>query len=280
MKDKQKLQNQSQAKGFGTASPDTYDRLSISLHWITAILVVVLYLLAEAWEFLEKGTPPRHALQALHVSLGLVLTVVIAVRIPWRVLVGRRLPQATPGLLGYAATAVHYLLYLLLIVQIVLGFVFRWAQDEALSFFGLFTIPSPFVFSTEQRHNFGELHETIGTLIIVIAAGHMAAALFHYYVFHDPALEPTDQKRLKRICLSAKGFRKTREHWRFGRQCSRIDGVKPGFGFVTMDQNRVKRGFRASKADGHASIKGAAHAGDGCLQGGTDAGLVAGDIRA
>ncbi len=182
------MQNQSQANDFGTANSDTYDRVSISLHWITAILVVGLYLLAEIWGFLEKGTPPRHALQALHVSLGLVLTVVIALRIPWRAFAGRRLPQATPGLLGYAGTAVHYLLYVLLIIQIVLGFLFRWAQDESLSFFGLFTIPSPFVFSTEQRHNFGELHETIGTLIIIIAAGHMAAALFHYYVFHDSVL--------------------------------------------------------------------------------------------
>jgi len=165
-----------------------YDGAEISFHWATAILVVVLYLLSQGWGFVERGSPLRHGMQSVHVSLGLLLAAVVGLRILWRLGPGRRLPPASTGLLELAAKLVHYLLYALLVVIVVLGFFYRWANGDPLSFFGLFTIPSPASFTKEQAHTIGNLHYWVGTAIIVIAGLHASAALFHRLVLRDGVL--------------------------------------------------------------------------------------------
>ncbi len=48
-----------------------HDGVTIALHWLTAILVVTLFALAEIWNnFVQRGTPLRHQMQLLHVSFG------------------------------------------------------------------------------------------------------------------------------------------------------------------------------------------------------------------
>ena len=53
-------------------------------------------------------------LQSVHVSLGMCLAVVLALRIIWRVGPGRRLPPAASGIAEVATKLVHYALYVLL----------------------------------------------------------------------------------------------------------------------------------------------------------------------
>jgi cytochrome b561 len=165
-----------------------YDRVTIVLHWTTAILVVALYGLAQIWGFLHRGSAPRNELIALHVSLGLLLTAVLALRIVWRLTAGRRLPPAAQGMLELAAAAAHYGLYLLLAVQAVLGWCLSWALEEPLAFFSLFVIPSPVVFTTAQRQAILFLHDWIATIVIVLAGAHALAALFHRFVLRDGVL--------------------------------------------------------------------------------------------
>ena len=165
-----------------------YDGFEMLFHWATAVLVVTLYLLAQAWGFLQRGTPVRLELQALHVSLGLLLTAVIVLRVLWRLGPGRRVLPATTGLVEIASQAVHYVLYGLLVVVIGLGFCFRWAQHDPLSFFGLFTIPSPYPVAKDQANLIGDAHYWVGTAIIILAGGHAGAALFHHFFLHDDVL--------------------------------------------------------------------------------------------
>ena len=63
-----------------TEARQRYDRVTIALHWTTALLVVVLFALAEIWGFLPRGTPLRRNFQALHISLGILLTAVFVFR--------------------------------------------------------------------------------------------------------------------------------------------------------------------------------------------------------
>jgi cytochrome b561 len=160
----------------------------MALHWTTAALVIALYGLAQVWGFLQRGSAPRHTIQGLHVSLGLCLTLVLVLRIVWRLTAGRKLPAAASGPMELAAKAAHYGLYLLLAAEATLGWTFRWASKDPLALFGLFSIPSPADFTAAQRHSIAFLHDWIATIIIVLAALHALAALFHHFALRDGVL--------------------------------------------------------------------------------------------
>ena len=163
-----------------------YDDFSITLHWLTAILVVVQFILAETWGWFPK--PTRHLMIAAHMSFGIILSAVIVARVAWRLAPGHRVEAADAGWAEIASRAIHYLLYAMLAVEAILGFVLRWSGNEAMSFFGLL-IPPPFApFSKSAHHLVGEVHEWTGWAIVIVAFGHAMAALYHQYVLHDRLL--------------------------------------------------------------------------------------------
>jgi cytochrome b561 len=163
-----------------------YDNVAIALHWATAVLVVCQFALAELWGFAAR--PTRHLMITTHMSFGILLTAVIIARIVWRLIPGHHVSSLEVGWIKIASKAVHYLLYLLLVCEAVLGFTLRWSGGEAMSFFGL-QIPSPLGhWSRGAHHLVGELHNWNGWAIVIIAFGHALAALYHHYVLHDRVL--------------------------------------------------------------------------------------------
>lgn len=179
--------------GFGAATRvlagddgTKYDGVAIALHWATAVLVVVQMALAQLWGL--WGRPVHHTMVVAHMSFGIILTAVIVTRLIWRLIPGHQVPPGEVGLLGIASRVVHYLLYTLLAAEAVLGFLMRWSEGEAMSFFGLL-IPPPFAeWSRAAHHQVGEIHEWNGWAIIAVATAHAAAALYHHYVLRDRVL--------------------------------------------------------------------------------------------
>lgn len=130
----------------------------------------------------------RHTLQALHVSLGLVLILVLAWRIGWRIGPSRRLPPADTGWVEVAARGVHYLLYALLICLVIAGLFNRWLHGDPMTFFGLFTIPSPVAKDKDWAGIVNGVHGWLADAILILAGLHAAAALFHHFVMRDDVL--------------------------------------------------------------------------------------------
>lgn len=163
-----------------------YDSVAIALHWATAVLVVCQFALAELWGF--AGRPTRHLMITTHMSFGIILTAVIIARVIWRLIPGHQMSSLEVGWVRTASKAVHYLLYVLLALEAVLGFTLRWSGAEAMSFFGL-QIPSPLGHWSRGAHQLvGELHNWNGWAIVLIAFGHALAALYHHYVLRDKVL--------------------------------------------------------------------------------------------
>jgi cytochrome b561 len=164
-----------------------YDNVTIALHWLTALIVVVLFGLAETWDYFPK--PTQESMQSLHVSLGVLLAAVVVARIVWRLIPGHQRPAVVGEWVKLASKTVHYFLYVLLVLQVCLGFAFRWSQGRPVSFFGLFAIPAPFgPVARPTRHLVHAVHEYVGWTIVIIAFGHALAALYHHYKLHDRVL--------------------------------------------------------------------------------------------
>ncbi len=169
-------------------SPERYNRGMILLHWATALLVLVLFASAEIWDFGERGGAFRNNLKLVHFAAGILLTAVFLCRIVWRLMSRQSIPAAEKGLMGLAAKGAHYALYLGLVAQIALGFLWRWSQGRSVDFFNLFSVPPLLNISQDYRHQLGELHENIAWFIIIVSVVHAAAALFHHIVLKDRVL--------------------------------------------------------------------------------------------
>ena len=165
----------------------TYDGVAITLHWATALLVVLQFALGETWDWFAK--PTRETMQSVHVSFGMLLAALIVARLVWRWIPGHQLSPLEAGWIKIASKSVHYLLYVLLVAQAATGFAWRWAQGHAVEFFGLFGIPGPYgAVDKATRHLLHDVHGKVGWAIIVLALGHALAALYHHYVLKDRVL--------------------------------------------------------------------------------------------
>ncbi|MDB5736493.1 MAG: cytochrome [Sphingomonas bacterium] len=160
----------------------SYDRRTILLHWIVAGTIAFMWLLARFnMSFLQKG-PLRLNLWSIHVLVGFCLAALVVARIVWRLTRGDRLPPAEHGVRHVLAVAVHYLLYLLMIVVVVLGL----AHVSGFRLFGV--LPFPTFWEKPVNHEIGELHGLAANIIAGLAVLHALAALYHHHVVKDRVL--------------------------------------------------------------------------------------------
>lgn len=168
-------------------SHERYDRVTIAFHWLTAVLAITLFGTAFAWNYLPREWHLR-SLESVHVSLGIALAAVLVGRLLWRAFAGRRLKAAGNAITAPLSRLVHGVLYVLLVVQVGLGFSLRWLQGEDFTFFGLFSVPSLLASNRSLAHQIEDLHNIAGWTLIAVAAGHAIAALVHRYVLKDDVL--------------------------------------------------------------------------------------------
>jgi len=178
------------------AGDDTYDRISIGLHWATALLVFVNFVLGVTWDWFAK--PAEQLMEQTHMSLGVLLTAALVARLVWRWLPGHAVSSLEAGWMRLAAQATHYLLYTLLVAEAVLGFAFRWGAGRPMAFFGTGLPPLIGEIAKPLRRDLREIHEWIGWTIVILALIHAAAALYHHYVLKDRVLVRMLPRRVAR----------------------------------------------------------------------------------
>ena len=164
---------------------DRYDRTTVVLHWITAVLVALLFAIGQSIDLFPRGAP-RIGARSLHILAGATLLAVLVARIAWRIGWGRRLPAAAPGLAHQLARSAHVVLYLLLAVTIVLGVANAWIRGDNI--LGLFTIPSVAPGNEALRELVEDLHGTLADLTVIVAALHAVVALVHHSWIRDDVL--------------------------------------------------------------------------------------------
>jgi cytochrome b561 len=166
-----------------TARPEVYDKTTIRLHWATAMLVAIQFLIGRTTNFLPRG-PLRVDIWSVHVLLGFALAAVVIAGMVWRATRGRRLPPPQRGLPHFLAVATHRLLDLLLLIMVGLGITNVFAR--AFPLFNLWHFPKFGDDDFMRRVN--AWHGFFADLIIAVALFHATAALFHHYVMDDGVL--------------------------------------------------------------------------------------------
>ncbi len=169
-------------------TPSRYHGLSISLHWLTLLLLVAVYALIELREMYPKGSETRELMKHWHFMLGLVVFALVLIRLPARALF--RVPPITPAPPAWQewlAKAMHLALYVFLVGMPLLGWIVLSAKGKPVPFFGL-TLPPLVAPDQALAERFQDLHALIGTIGYWLIGLHAAAALFHHYVSRDDTL--------------------------------------------------------------------------------------------
>lgn len=162
-----------------------YDRTTIALHWLTAGLVVGLWGLAQVIDFFPSGMP-RVAARSTHIALGVLLVGVMAVRVFWRLRLGRVLPPAESGWKGAAGTAMHRLLYVAVGVTVLAGLAYTWVRGDNI--YGLFKLASFAPGDKAMRSLVGDVHALGANAVLIMAGLHATMALAHHFLLKDGVL--------------------------------------------------------------------------------------------
>jgi cytochrome b561 len=169
----------------GLAAEVSYDPRTVRLHWVTAVLVTVLWGIAQIIDLFPKGAP-KISVRSVHITLGVLLGVVLVMRIVWRSRSGRRLPPANDGVAGHIATIVHLVLYAGLASVVLLGILNAWARGDSI--FSLFHIPKLYPANPELKPTVENLHKTFANALVILAAAHALVAAVHHFILRDGVL--------------------------------------------------------------------------------------------
>jgi cytochrome b561 len=167
-------------------APLHYDRRTIWFHWVTAVLVVLLWLSAQFIDYFPKG-PSRWNMLGVHMSMGVALAVIVACRMRWKRIVRQNTSMGPLPVSSPLASAGHALMYLVLVVTIVLGFANAWVRGEWV--FNFFQIPAFDPANKPLRNVAGQVHLVAAYTILALAGVHALIAFFHQYALRDRLME-------------------------------------------------------------------------------------------
>ena len=166
-----------------------WGRVSILLHWLSAVLVIGLF--GSGNWMTELSYTDRWYVTApfLHKSVGLTLFFILLFRLFWRI--SGVAPEPLPSHTGFersAARIAHFALYALLLCTMISGYLISTADGRPISVFDLFEIPALVVGLPRQEEVAGLFHFYLATAVIALAAIHALAALKHHFIDKDRTL--------------------------------------------------------------------------------------------
>lgn len=165
-----------------------HDGVSMTLHWLTLLLLIVLFGTIWARQRASDGDTAT-LLLTLHRSAGVLIWIVTLIRLVWKATAARAaaLPRTMSRAQRWAARANEYALYFLLAVQPVTGLVQSIARGRDFPLLGA-SVPVVMARDKGMTHLFHDIHETSATLLLVLVGLHACVAMFHGVVLRDGVL--------------------------------------------------------------------------------------------
>ncbi|MBB5393129.1 MULTISPECIES: cytochrome b [unclassified Herbaspirillum] len=156
-----------------------YDRVAVLLHWSIALLVLGMLALGYYMVGIPKGTPDRAVYFNLHKSCGVLAGVLVVIRLLWRLT--HRPPAFPVDMAAWnikAAQGGHLLLYALMVLQPLSGYLSSSFNKYGVKFFGL-QLPRWATEDAGLRDSLMGYHKLLALLFAVLIALHVLAACKH-----------------------------------------------------------------------------------------------------
>jgi len=169
-------------------TPSSYGSIAKLLHWSIVVLIITQLVLGISADDLPNGLRKLELL-AWHKSFGMLILMLALVRLAWRYANPRPAPPADmPRWQRLAAVGTHRLLYALILLQPLTGWLMSSYKNYPVSFFGLFQWPDLVAPDAGMHELFEEVHEWLARLLVTVAIIHASAALYHHFGRRDDVL--------------------------------------------------------------------------------------------
>jgi len=166
-----------------------YTGTAKALHWLIVALLIAQFIVAWTMPHIGRNTKPDTVIN-LHLSIGVVIIFFAVIRLSWRAIRGEPAPAA--GLLPWEqrfSHVVHWLLYLLLFVVPVLGWINASWRGFPIVMFGL-EFPKLIATRAPAWGWTGDVHSLLAEYGMLTLVGlHVAAGLHHYFIRRDRVLQ-------------------------------------------------------------------------------------------
>ena len=172
-----------------TDRPAAYGGTAKTLHWLIVALLIAQFIFAWTMPHIGRNTPVT-TLISLHFTVGVVILSVAVVRLAWRLVGGAPAPEAgLPVWQNASAHVVHWLLYLLLFVIPILGWINADWRGMPIVMFG-FELPKLIAPRAAGWQWTGDVHGLLANYVMLALVGlHVVAALYHRFIRNDGVLQ-------------------------------------------------------------------------------------------
>ena len=151
------------------------------LHWLMALMIISLLIVGFYMKGIDKELFSRGIFYHFHKSFGVVVLFLVAIRIFFRLIKSTPpLPEAIPDKIKKLAHRVHYLLYLLMFIMPLSGYLMS-------NFYGyrvrLFDVKMPYLVekNVELGAFFAKTHQVLGFVFVFVITLHVLGVIKHRF---------------------------------------------------------------------------------------------------
>ena len=178
----------------GENAANGYARIAKVLHWLTAATMLPALAIAIYFDTLSadvEGDPAKYfAVMPWHKTLGFLVLLIVAIRLPYAVRNPKPQPPATMASWQMSlAHAAHWSLYGLMVLLPLLGWLGTSAGRTTFKLFG--QIPMPYLPIAKDQNLadfYNDVHVALGWTAVILVVVHIAAALWHQFHLRDGLL--------------------------------------------------------------------------------------------
>jgi len=164
-----------------------WSRKLIAIHWISALVVIGMFASGLWMVDLTYYSDWYKTAPHWHKSIGLILFVVTAFRLLIR-LRGDRPASFGNRIENMTSKVVQGLIYGLLMVLFLSGYLISTADGRAISVFNWFSVPGFGAIVENQEDIAGDIHFYVACTLIGLASLHAIAAFKHHFINKDDTL--------------------------------------------------------------------------------------------
>ena len=157
------------------------------MHWLVVALLMIQFPIG--WFMPDVHSGPPGGPMTLHISLGITILALIALRVVWRITHPVAPESSLPSWQRISSEAVHWLLYVLVLATTLTGWLFASFRGWSLSYFYLVPLPMLANKNAVAIRQIDGWHQIAEWALLITIGFHVVAALVHMFIYRDRIMQ-------------------------------------------------------------------------------------------